>query len=151
MWGDSASRPPHTFDWLPDFLSSPQSPSCFCHFLSFLPPFFSPFHPFSSLLCGPDWCQMSVPRCSECWGYNSELACLGSSFFCSHLFSSWNISSKCFIGQKKIKQKKKIPQNQKNLLSKHVAETSLSKQTTRKHSFETNSSCYHLWLFPLFS
>lgn len=38
------------------------------------------------------------------------------------------------------------------LFSKHVAETSLSEQTTGKYSLETNSSCYHLWSgFPILS
>lgn len=35
--------------------------------------------------------------------------------------------------------------------SKYVAETPLSKQTTGKHSLETNSSCHHLWAVFFFS
>lgn len=37
-------------------------------------------------------------------------------------------------------------------LSKFVAETPLSKQTTGRHGLDTNSSCHRLWvLFSLFS
>jgi hypothetical protein len=69
---------------------------------------------------------MSVTPCPECRGYNSELPFHPLSFVHTYFLVE-------------------IFQANEELLCKHVAETSLSKQTTEKQSIDTNSSCYHLW------